>query len=224
MNVVASSLGIGGRPEGIVAELAAAVRAGSPLPTIDRRCLKVGDTYGFVFGNGLMANFLEEYYSGEDGYGPGRALWLLARTFSSALVDGRLRRARSSAASRAGCWSMASRTALAPPDRRGGGHRARGGPGLQAEPPGRRGPRALLGAGHPQRGRCRWPWIWCPCTRAAGCRPNAPTAPSRRGLEIDPDTTGEHVYTIDGDLYRAVGPPGGRAWARPAHTSSGDGR
>ena len=108
MNVVASSLGIGGRPEGIVAELAATVRAGRPLPTIERRCLKVGDTYGFVFGNGLMANFLEEYYSGEDGYGPGRALWLLARTFSSALVDGRLRQARSSAASRAGCWSTAA--------------------------------------------------------------------------------------------------------------------
>jgi ABC-type polar amino acid transport system ATPase subunit len=88
MNVVSASLGIGGHPESIVAELAATVRAGRDLPVIDRRCLKVGDTYGFVFGNGLMANFLQEYYAGQDGYGPGRALWLLARTFSSALVDG----------------------------------------------------------------------------------------------------------------------------------------
>jgi diacylglycerol kinase (ATP) len=41
-----------------------------------------------VFGNGLMANFLEEYYSTKS-YGHGRAVWLLGRVFTSALVDGR---------------------------------------------------------------------------------------------------------------------------------------
>ena len=87
MNVVATSLGLVGRPEDVVAELAIAAREGRPLPTIERRCLQVGDTHGFVFGNGLMANFLEEYYS-KEAYGPGRAVWLLFRTFGSAVVGG----------------------------------------------------------------------------------------------------------------------------------------
>jgi diacylglycerol kinase (ATP) len=97
MNVVASSLGLDGRPEAVVADLAAAARGGRPLPVIERRCLEVKETssaggagsatYGFVFGNGLMANFLEEYYSRE-AYGPGRAVWMLTRTFGSALIDG----------------------------------------------------------------------------------------------------------------------------------------
>jgi hypothetical protein len=47
----------------------------------------VGGSYGFVFGNGLMANFLEEYYA-KGGYGAGRAVWILTRTLLSALVWG----------------------------------------------------------------------------------------------------------------------------------------
>ena len=87
MNVVASSLDLVGRPEAIASRLAQAVRGGQPLPTVPRRCLRIGNTHGFVFGNGLMANFLEEYYA-TDEYGPRRAAWLLLRTFSSALVRG----------------------------------------------------------------------------------------------------------------------------------------
>ncbi len=87
MNVVASSLQLLGRPEAIAAKLGEAVRARADLHTLSRRCLRIGDTYGFVFGNGLMANFLEEYYAADD-YGPSRAMWLLFRTFSSALVRG----------------------------------------------------------------------------------------------------------------------------------------
>jgi hypothetical protein len=49
--------------------------------------MRVGDTFGFIFGNGLMTNFLEEYYA-KPGYGPKRALWILLRTFVSALVRG----------------------------------------------------------------------------------------------------------------------------------------
>jgi diacylglycerol kinase (ATP) len=87
MNVVASSLGLVDQPEAIAARLGQAVRAGQRLATRPRRCLRIGDTHGFVFGNGLMANFLEEYYATDD-YGPRRAAWLLLRTFSSAVVRG----------------------------------------------------------------------------------------------------------------------------------------
>jgi diacylglycerol kinase family enzyme len=87
MNVVAASLRIGERPTAFLQMITQAVRTGQPLETLQRRCLRVGDQLGFVFGNGLMANFLGEYYAA-GGYGAARALWLIARTFFSALVGG----------------------------------------------------------------------------------------------------------------------------------------
>jgi diacylglycerol kinase family enzyme len=91
MNVVAASLMLRARPEAIVRELVEEVGAGRSLTTVERPCLRVGDAHGFVFGNGLMANFLEDYYAGES-YGPGRAAWLMFRTFCSALIHGRYSR------------------------------------------------------------------------------------------------------------------------------------
>lgn len=87
MNVVSHSLGIYQDSEQLIAQLAEDVRNGRPVGTISRHCLQIGDAFGFVFGNGLMANFLEEYYA-KGGYGPGRALTILAKTFSSALLKG----------------------------------------------------------------------------------------------------------------------------------------
>ena len=91
MNVVASSLKLRAKSEAVVSEMAEHVRAGRPLATVERRCLRVGNDFGFVFGNGLMANFLEEYYAAKK-YGARRALWLLFRTFCSALVRGHFAR------------------------------------------------------------------------------------------------------------------------------------
>lgn len=87
MNVVASSLQIRERPETLLRTIVEGHRAGRPPETIRRRCIQVGDQYGFVFGNGLIANFLTEYY-GPSGYGTARAIWLLFRVFGSALVFG----------------------------------------------------------------------------------------------------------------------------------------
>ena len=88
MNVVASSLHIRADAIAFLKGLAEAARAGRPLQTLTRRCMRVGDRYGFVFGNGVLANFLVEYYGGPNGYGPMRALYLLARLFLSALIAG----------------------------------------------------------------------------------------------------------------------------------------
>jgi diacylglycerol kinase (ATP) len=90
MNVVARSLGVYAHPERTVRSLVADLRGGLPADTLSRRCLHVGKSFGFVFGNGLMANFLEEYYGGDGkgSYGPLRAMWILTRTFLSALVRG----------------------------------------------------------------------------------------------------------------------------------------
>jgi diacylglycerol kinase family enzyme len=87
MNVVAASLGVRERPHAFVQQLADAARSGQPHETIRRRCIQVDDQYGFIFGNGLMANFLNEYY-GPGDYGPGRAIWLLLRLLGSAVIVG----------------------------------------------------------------------------------------------------------------------------------------
>lgn len=87
MNVVAASLGIRERPTALLKMVTESLRGGRPLDTVRRRCLRVGDQLGFVFGNGLMANFLGEYYAA-GGYGAARALWLIVRTFASGLIGG----------------------------------------------------------------------------------------------------------------------------------------
>lgn len=87
MNVVSASLHIRERAVPFVKQLVETTRSGSDFQTVRRRCLKIGDLFGFIFGNGLLANFLGEYY-GTGQYGPSRAIWLLLRAFGSALIGG----------------------------------------------------------------------------------------------------------------------------------------
>jgi diacylglycerol kinase (ATP) len=87
MNVVATSLRIRERPTTFLTSIVDAVRNGRSMETLRRRCLRFGDRHGFIFGNGLMANFLGEYY-GTGNYGPARAAWLLLRALFSALIGG----------------------------------------------------------------------------------------------------------------------------------------
>lgn len=88
MNVVTSSLQIRAPALTFLHQLAVRARAGGAPATIPRHCLLVGDRFGFVFGNGILANFLVEYYGGENGYGPARALYLMGKLFFSALIRG----------------------------------------------------------------------------------------------------------------------------------------
>ncbi len=87
MNVVGASLGIREPAVAFVRQLVESARAGASLQTLRRRCLRIGDFLGFIFGNGLMANSLGEYY-GTGKYGPSRAAWLLLRAFGSAMIGG----------------------------------------------------------------------------------------------------------------------------------------
>jgi diacylglycerol kinase (ATP) len=91
MNVVASSLGIRAKPESLLAELVADQRTGRAPATIRRRCLRVGSDYGFIFGNGLLSNFLEEYYA-RGSYGASRAVWIVFRILLSLLTTGKYAR------------------------------------------------------------------------------------------------------------------------------------
>jgi diacylglycerol kinase (ATP) len=88
MNVVASSLGILVQPETLLAQMAAEQRDVRSPSVVVRRCMKVQDEYGFVFGTGLISNFLEEYYAKGD-YGTTRAIWLLLRSMVSEVTTGR---------------------------------------------------------------------------------------------------------------------------------------
>jgi diacylglycerol kinase family enzyme len=88
MNVEATSLGLRERPDAFLTSLVADVRAGIPLSTLRRRCLRIGDHLGFLFGNGLLANFLGEYYAGDGEYGPARAAWLILRAMGSICIGG----------------------------------------------------------------------------------------------------------------------------------------
>ncbi len=87
MNVVASSLSIRTKPEALLGELAENERLGRAPTTVRRRCLRVGNDYGFICGNGLLANFLEEYYA-RGRYGASRALWIIFRIVLSLLTTG----------------------------------------------------------------------------------------------------------------------------------------
>lgn len=87
MNVVSASLGIRERAVPFVRQLVETARGGATFQTIRRRCLRIGEFLGFIFGNGLMANFLTEYY-GPGQYGPARAAWLLLRAVGSTLIAG----------------------------------------------------------------------------------------------------------------------------------------
>lgn len=98
MNVVASSLNVLTDAEEFLAALAADIQRDRPPQTLSRRCLRfleqpvaegtsATERHGFVFGNGAIASFLEEYYS-TGAYGAPRALWLAARLVTSVPVRG----------------------------------------------------------------------------------------------------------------------------------------
>jgi diacylglycerol kinase (ATP) len=85
LNTIARGLGIRGRPEDLLYAVIDGYHAGEEIPSIQRPILRVGaDQYGFIFGNGLVANFLEEYYAtGKPS--PATGAKLLFRTVGSAI-------------------------------------------------------------------------------------------------------------------------------------------
>lgn len=102
-NTIANSCGVSASPERVLAYLAeVGARGGAPV-LIERDILRIGpaaqagiaptersDRYGFIFGNGFVYQFLAEYYGlGEPSQ------WNALRTLVS------------------GCWSVATRGALA---------------------------------------------------------------------------------------------------------------
>ncbi len=93
MNTIASGLGIRGKPEMILSSLLLRYHTDQPMPWAERNILRIegGEKpeYGFLFGNGLLSNFLQEHYAASDP-SPLSAAVLLTRAVFSAMVGGPL--------------------------------------------------------------------------------------------------------------------------------------
>ena len=88
MNTVAHGLRLRGSASEILDYIVQRYHTNTPMPTARRWLLEVdGRQYGFLFGNGLCARFLEIYYEGSAPT-PAKALWLLIRASLSAMVGG----------------------------------------------------------------------------------------------------------------------------------------
>ena len=86
MNIAAGSCGIKGTPNGLMVNLVHKYREGLPFETTWRDSLKIGDRYGFVFGNGFIHSFLVALYTSN------KSVWgaskLLSYGAASAVVGG----------------------------------------------------------------------------------------------------------------------------------------
>jgi diacylglycerol kinase (ATP) len=98
MNTVANSVGIGpGKPEGLLGRLMRdyAQHASMPLENVERHVMRVAPAdggkphYGFLFGTGVVAGYLAEYYAGGEPT-PLVAAQTLFRAIGSALVGGEM--------------------------------------------------------------------------------------------------------------------------------------
>lgn len=90
MNTVAHGLKLRGSASEVLDYVVQRYHADAPMPTTRRWLLEVDRSqYGFLFGNGLIARFLEVYYEGSAPT-PAKAVWLLVRACFSAMVGGKL--------------------------------------------------------------------------------------------------------------------------------------
>lgn len=88
MNNVAGAVGVRGTPESILSNLIVKYHGGTPFQSTEVHCLQVNGKYGFLFGNGLAANFIAEYIRRGEG-GAVKAAWLLARGMAACLGNRR---------------------------------------------------------------------------------------------------------------------------------------
>lgn len=83
MNTISDGIGIEGTPARLLANLVDKYYTGVPFETTERDMLKITDQdetrYGFIFGNGVVSNFLEIYYDVGDPPTPLTAAMLLGK-------------------------------------------------------------------------------------------------------------------------------------------------
>lgn len=86
MNLLESCLGMKGGPEDRLKRCIQQIDKNC-LQTVPHTLLKVNDKMGYIFGNGIIANFMQEYYKGGDP-GPKKALQVLMKACCSSVTGG----------------------------------------------------------------------------------------------------------------------------------------
>jgi diacylglycerol kinase family enzyme len=89
MNTIANSYRIKGSSSALLFEVLDKYHNNEPFDVFEKEILAVGDKYGFIFGTGVIYNFLEAYY-GTGRPSPSEAAKLVLRAIGSALVGGNL--------------------------------------------------------------------------------------------------------------------------------------
>ena len=91
MNTIANSLNIRGDTPQLLFELVDKYRCGKmqSFDVFERPLLQIGDKFGFIFGTGIIYNFLHEYYA-TGNPSPPVAAQVLGRIIASAMVEGEL--------------------------------------------------------------------------------------------------------------------------------------
>ena len=88
MNTVATTIGLTRHPAVKLAELVAAkIRENLPLDHVHLNPLRVNDEYGFLYGSGLVVNFLQKYYEDREQRGPKRALKVILGALGNEIVS-----------------------------------------------------------------------------------------------------------------------------------------
>ena len=87
LNTVASTYGIHGSPEGLLSSLLVKYHEDVPFETKEALMMNVDGEYGFIFGLGVIYNFMDAYYR-EGVPSPTMAAWTLIRSIASAMING----------------------------------------------------------------------------------------------------------------------------------------
>jgi len=91
MNSVANACNVKGPQEKILSNLIYKYHEGEPFETIEMDMMNINGQYGFIFGCGVIFKFMQAYYGGTTP-SPPKALYTLAHSISSALVNGKFAR------------------------------------------------------------------------------------------------------------------------------------
>lgn len=87
LNTVARTAGIRGTAESLLSNLVVKYHEDQPFRTTQLMLTKINEEYGFIFGLGVIYNFMEAYYKFGDP-SPAHALGTLFRTIFSAVFNG----------------------------------------------------------------------------------------------------------------------------------------
>ncbi len=86
MNLLETSLKMYGSPEERLQTMVKMLEEGN-YPVIPHTLLRVNNKFGFIFGNGLIANFMQQYYLGGDT-GVKKILNLVAKLLGAVITSG----------------------------------------------------------------------------------------------------------------------------------------